>query len=155
MGETVIKLDTGSPVTIMTVRHLSLILKCSISRILRLLSSNNGIKRHSFKSYTGDDISAVLCRLCNVKIGDTVVSNFYFYLNLDTKARGNALIGVDFIRCCSISACIDGSINLNYCSEVYTLPQQDVLEIDEILFTSFEESSFDSFMSGASQMSCT
>ena len=144
VGSIEVKIDTGSPVTILNYTQLALLLSSSKIQLIKIVEQSN-IKKRYFQSYTGDTISTTLCRLRNVKLGESLISNFYFYLNLDVSASGNALIGVDFIKCCSVSGHARDSINLNYCDDMYEPFQQQVLEIDELILSS-NESEFEKAM---------
>lgn len=141
VGSIEVKLDTGSPVTVLNYTQLALLLSFSKIQLIKFMEQSN-IKKSYFHSYTGDNISTTLCRLRNVRLGEFLINNFYFYLNLDISASGNALIGADFIKCCSVSGHAKDSINLNYCDSMYEPFQQQVLEIDELLLST-DESEFD------------
>lgn len=62
----------------------------------------------TFQSLGGSDLEAFPCRLQDVKIGDIVIPNFFFYL--PEKLTKSSVLGIDFIRFCSFTKQVNASI---------------------------------------------
>lgn len=61
----------------------------------------------TFQSLGGSNLEAFPCRLQDVKIGDIVIPNFFFYL--PEKLTKSSVLGIDFIRFCSFTKQVNAS----------------------------------------------
>lgn len=108
--ETPLVVDTGasfsviSPLILVSLGILSADNITGFSRFFREMNYPS----ITFQSLGGSDLEAFPCRLQDVKIGDIVIPNFFFYLQ--EKLTRSSLLGIDFIRFCSLTKQVDDTI---------------------------------------------
>lgn len=94
------KFDTGAVATIITSKKLGLSDKQV--ECLKKHFKKSGVVPESFYSATDGKMGGYLVRAENVMLYSTVLRNFYYYLILDNRLD-KALLGDDFISCCTFS----------------------------------------------------
>lgn len=94
------KFDTGAVATIITSKKLGLSDKQV--EILKDYFQKSGVEAEDFYSATDNKMDGYLVRAENVMLYSTVLKNFYYYLILD-NSLDKALLGDDFISCCTFS----------------------------------------------------
>lgn len=105
--ETPLVVDTGasfsviSPLILVSLGILSADNITGFARFFREMNYTS----ITFQSLGGNDLEAFPCRLQDVKIGDIVIPNFFFYL--PEKLTRSSLLGIDFIRYCSFTKQVD------------------------------------------------
>ncbi len=102
-----VKFDTGAVATIFTAKVFGL----SEERVRAVASriEQKALTRQSFTSATGHIFYGYPCYCDNIKLGDIILKRFYYYLVLDSS-RSKALIGDDFISCCTFSHSYESDI---------------------------------------------
>lgn len=133
------KFDTGA---VNTMLPLGMILdECTSNSDLRdvfarLCEKSNAVTE--FTSAAGNKILGVKCHVNDIIISGMLIHDFYFYLtNTDRKV---ALLGDDFISCCTFKHIPDGDILIdNFDSNKYSrnvntsyVREQDILEIVQV-----------------------
>lgn len=100
------KFDTGASDTIITTGALGL---DSIQADILLKSIQTGkLTENKFTSASGDNFTGYPCYCDNLKIGDVQVGRFYYYIVFNDKPK--ALLGDDFISCCTFNHGFKGDI---------------------------------------------
>lgn len=94
------KFDTGAVATIITSKKLGLSDKQV--EILKDYFQKSGVEAEDYYSATDNKMDGYLVRAENVMLYSTVLKNFYYYLILD-NSLDKALLGDDFISCCTFS----------------------------------------------------
>lgn len=128
------KFDTGAVATIITSKKLGLSDKQV--EILKEYFEKAGIEAEDFYSATDGKMGGYLIRAENVMLYNTVLKNFYYYLILD-NGLDKALLGDDFISCCTFSHqpkkdIIITTIDMNMYSASYG-DKADCVDIAEIV----------------------
>ena len=97
-----LKVDTGSPITILSLDDVSDILRVPKDNIVSYIRKNI---KHSdmlhFKSYTGNNIDVIQCCLKDVIIGGQFIDCLYFMLNISSSGQFTGLLGLDFLSGCT------------------------------------------------------
>lgn len=96
------KLDTGSPITIITAATMEYLTGYNIKVIQRFLSSKKSVVFHSF---TQESVSVVPCLFRGAVIGEANhegrhVNLDYFMVFVANVLKGNNLLGMDFMAGC-------------------------------------------------------
>jgi len=102
-----IKFDTGAIATIFTTKALGL--NRDSEKIITDRIKQKELKKHKFMSATGHIFYGYPCFCNNVKLDDVFFKQFYYYLVLDNSIS-KALIGDDFISCCTFSHSFESDI---------------------------------------------
>lgn len=108
--ETPLVVDTGasfsiiSPLILVSLGILSIDNIDGFAKFFKEMNYSSII----FQSIGGSDLEAFPCRLQDVKIGDIIIPNFFFYL--PEKLTKSSVLGIDFIRFCFFTKKIDSSI---------------------------------------------
>lgn len=94
-----IKFDTGATNTIITTGALGF---DSVQAALLLKNIQDGkLKSNKFTSASGNTFIGYPCYCDNLKIGNIQMKRFYYYIVFHDKPK--ALLGDDFISCCTFS----------------------------------------------------
>lgn len=108
-----LKVDTGSPITILSYNDAYNVLGKESNNINDILENANTI--YKFDAYNSNSsIKAVKCYFKNVLVGNELIDKFYFYLNTDIECKSTSLLGMDFIGKCTGNLNTGGSLTLNY-----------------------------------------
>lgn len=100
------KFDTGASDTIITTGALGL---DGIQADTLLRSIQNGkVKANQFTSASGDSFIGYPCFCDDIRIGDVRVGRFYYHVVFNDMPK--ALLGDDFISCCTFSHGFKGDI---------------------------------------------
>lgn len=94
------KFDTGAVATIITSKKLGL--TDGQVGTLKDYFEKSGVEPEDFYSATDGKLDGYLVRAENIKLYGTVLKRFYYYLILD-NSLDKALLGDDFISCCTFS----------------------------------------------------
>ena len=90
------KIDTGSPVTIMSLPELCDMLGINTKSVLDILRNFNKVP---FTAYTGNGVQACPVYFRNVVVDNCAVDRFPVFVNTANVER-NMLVGSDFISAC-------------------------------------------------------
>lgn len=131
----IIKFDTGAVNTVISLEALTNNKNIDKNKLIKQLE--NSKKSHIFKSASGNDMIGYLCNASNVKISGVNIKDFYYYLIVNTE-QSLALLGDDFISCCSFNHSINSDIIINaFNDKLYKDKQLDTyideLELHELL----------------------
>lgn len=113
------KFDTGAVATIITTKKLGLtdkqfdLLKKHFDTMVELPKS--------FHSATNGEMKGYLVRARNVMLYQTCLKDFYYYLVLDNNLN-KALLGDDFISCCTFNHRPQGDIVITTIDRLPILP---------------------------------
>lgn len=129
------KFDTGAVATIITTRKLGL-----TDRQLDLLKKHfdRTVERpKSFHSATNGEMKGYLVKARDVMLYKTCLKDFYYYLVLDNNLN-KALLGDDFISCCTFNHRPQGDIVITTIdtasySAFYKADNAKCFDISEIL----------------------
>lgn len=129
-----IKFDTGANATVISIETL---LKATTLTKEELIEKLMCRKRtiNTFKSASGHDINTILCCAKNVFLSGVELDRLYFWLAIDMGIP-KALLGDDFISCCSFSHNVGGDIFINRLDRnLYNQKffRKNAISIDEIL----------------------
>lgn len=128
------KVDTGSPVTIVSKRAISKLLGIPIISINKKLEKElPEYKKFIFTGYGGSKSEAILCRMTNVFIGDELVNEIYLYLNLSNDKNIMPLLGMDFIGRCNGRLDVDNALYLNVVKNANINHRNTVFQINELV----------------------
>lgn len=137
---TVFKFDTGAINTIISFEALvdgKMLKQIDKQNFMNSLRKN--IPTKDFRSASGNYMKGFLCKATDVKIGDAILSKFYYYLvfNINHKI---ALLGDDFISCCNFIHESNSDIIINdFDDDNYTINQNTyALSEDEITLALLE-----------------
>lgn len=136
-----LKFDTGADCSIITLDTLLSDRNVERSRIVDKLKKKYAI--YEFMAATGDKMHGFLTKLENVVLAGVRLREFYFYLIVDAKKK-TALLGDDFISCCTFSHAADDDIivsafNANMYKQKAFNDYLDANEIAEILAESVSD----------------
>lgn len=128
------KFDTGAVATIITSKKLGL--TDGQVEILKGYFEKSGVEPENFYSATNGKMGGYLVRAKNIMLYSTVLESFYYYLVLD-NSLDKALLGDDFISCCTFSHQPKGdivitTIDMNLYSSPYK-NNMDCVDISEII----------------------
>ena len=113
-GEGVLlKIDTGSPITILSYSDVCTVLGKESDSVDDILKNTNIIYEFNTYSLT-DSVKAVKCYFKNVLVGNERIDKFYFYLNTNIECKSTSLLGMDFIEKCTGNLNTGGNLTLNY-----------------------------------------
>lgn len=107
----VCKFDTGAVQTIIPIQVLLKRTVCESERtslFQQLVTQSKKGKPVKFQSASGDEILGIKCHVKDIIIGDTILPELYYYLT--NSGRRVALLGADFISCCSFKHLPGGDI---------------------------------------------
>lgn len=90
------KIDTGSPVTIMSISDIARMLFSTVADIRNKL---NKFKRVDFTTYSGGKVSLCPVYIRNVSVEGLSLDILYAFVNIDVDESTN-LIGMDFLSAC-------------------------------------------------------
>lgn len=93
------KFDTGASDTIVTTGALGLD-HIQAEMLLKAVQNRN-LEGNVFTSASGNYFTGYPCFCDDLKIGDVLVKRFYYYIVFNDKPK--ALLGDDFISCCTFS----------------------------------------------------
>ena len=129
----VLKFDTGARYTVISARILYRDISDErLRHIAEYCEKNYAMGKEQFLSASGDTICGFPATFHNVRIGDTVLPKFNFYLILENK-RDIALLGYDFIEHCNGSLNMEKNIILTeFNDEAYGVPK-GAIEGDELI----------------------
>lgn len=94
-----IKFDTGATNTIITTGALGFN-NIQTAVLLRNIQESR-LKSNKFTSASGNIFTGYPCCCDNLKIGDVFLKRFYYYIVFHDSSK--ALLGDDFISCCTFS----------------------------------------------------
>lgn len=129
-GRTRLKVDTGSPVTIIDLNTLSTLLKCDINLLGDWALSHADLER-VFVSYTGNNIKTIPCKLRNVYLDDVWHDSLYFFLNTSSQVF-TPLLGMDYISRCKIEGNPKQALVLDKILDDVPYDNIEYIELDEI-----------------------
>lgn len=133
----IMKFDTGAAKTLLSLSKFGK-RYCTdgyVKNIRKYIDNRAGV---CFRSASGHEMVAYPCMLRNVRISDVHLDSFVFYLSLAIESNV-ALIGDDFISCCSFVHSIGSDIIINkFSKEMYESKINAVMHID--LLKVFEDS---------------
>ena len=95
-----VKFDTGAIATIFTTKALGL--NKEGEKVIANRIEQKAMIKKNFTSATGHTFYGYPCYCDNIRLDDVILRRFYYYLVLD-GSRSKALIGDDFISCCTFS----------------------------------------------------
>ena len=104
-----LKWDTGARYTVISARALAEDLTNDTLAQMKKFFERSCTPRETFVSASGDPLYGYLAHAENVMVGDTELTDFYYYLVLENK-RDIALLGFDFIDNCKRTADSHGDI---------------------------------------------
>lgn len=108
-----LKIDTGSPITILSYNDAYNVLGKESNNINNILKNADTI--YKFDAYNSNSsVKAVKCYFKNVLVGNERIDKFYFYLNTDIECKSTSLLGMDFIEKCTGNLNTGGNLTLNY-----------------------------------------
>ena len=107
-----LKIDTGSPITVLSYNDAVVILDTSIEKLGEKIKKIKDVE--TYYTYSNGQIRVVKCCINNVNIGGDIVREFYFYLNTDIECKSTSLLGMDFIEKCTGNLNTGGNLTLNY-----------------------------------------
>jgi len=128
------KFDTGSPYTLISVQSLYSNVSIKGVDLLRDRFSELGIQPLGYvRSATGHPIEAYPLIISNVYLNDELfISKFPFYLVLNV-GRPLALLGDDFVSCCSFSHEINSDIVISrYENELSLIKFKSGIQVCEV-----------------------
>lgn len=95
-----LKWDTGAKFTVISARMLDDDVSDNVLIELKAYCEKHQKRKEKFISASGDPFYGYLSHAKDVVVGNTVLSDFYYYLVFENK-RDIALLGFDFIESCS------------------------------------------------------
>lgn len=95
-----VKFDTGAIATIFTAKVFGL--GEEGVKVIADKIEQKALMRQGFTSATGHTFYGYPCYCDNIRLDDVILRRFYYYLVLDSS-RSKALLGDDFISCCTFS----------------------------------------------------
>lgn len=132
-------LDTGSPITVLDVFHISKLMRVSVNKVKQYITFHmNQYHYCDMISYTGHNFKCILCRMDNVILGGELIREFYFYLDTDMKEKRTALLGMDFISLCDGIIKAGNGIQLNQIYNQNARRELNYLQINTIDFQNIE-----------------
>ena len=128
-----IKLDTGASKTVISIEKFT----GELTREQIEIVKNYVTKAPSrvFMSASGHLVVGYLVKAQNVYVGYQKFENFYYYLVVENlhENRQVALLGNDFLNCCSLEKAVNGDIIIpEFDISLYSV-DGDILHMDEIL----------------------
>lgn len=129
------KFDTGAVSTIITAKKLGL--TDQQLYVLKKQFDKMAVLPKTFHSATNGEMNGYLVKAKNVMLYSTTLKNFYYYLVLDNHLN-KALLGDDFISCCTFSHRPQGdivisTIDMDSYTSAYSEEHVDCFDISEIL----------------------
>ena len=138
IGETssfAIKFDTGASKSVISVEKITGTLSNNQMASIKSFIATKNVSPEEFKSASGHPFNAYPAFMKNITIGDQLFEKFYYYLVVEKlhNKRMIALLGDDFIDCCSITKEPHGDIIISKFdfSSYYT--ESNMISTDEIL----------------------
>lgn len=142
-GSTQLKVDTGSPVTIIDLNTMATLLKCDINLLKNWVNKHSNLIR-TFVSYTGNNVDTIPCRLRNVYLEGIRHNCLFFFLNISEQVF-TPLLGMDYISNCKIEGSPKQALLLDKLSDEKPYDNVDYIEVDMLSFES--NSNFNDAMS--------
>lgn len=134
------KFDTGAVSTVIGIRTLFKYLSENELDLLLNMFENSGIEKVSFNSASGGELWGYPCVVHDVMLSNTVIDTFCFYVIVNTN-RNIALLGDDFISCCTFKheayndIVIDSCSHESACERFKSKSNFKVLELDEVVLS--------------------
>ena len=130
----ILKYDTGAKCTVISAGMLDDSLTESDLQMFTAFCEKNCPDKYkeNFISATGDPFKGYLVTAHNVKMGNSVLRDFRYYLVVENK-RDIALLGFDFIDKCSRSANAYGDIKITEFDEEGYGKLDGSMENDEVI----------------------
>lgn len=108
------KFDTGATRTVISVNALmdkEYTLEEQKEQFHQIKNAKDALVIDEFTSASGDKMGGIKCCASQINLSGEIWENFYYYIVFGSK-RKTALIGDDFISCCSFVHSVNGDIIL-------------------------------------------
>ena len=127
-----LKWDTGAKYTVISARMLDDDISDKVLEQMKIYCEEHHKRKEQFVSASGDPFYGYLSHARNVVVGESVLSDFRYYLVLENK-RDIALLGFDFIDNCDRSANRHGDIIITGFDDEGYGTNGEALESDELV----------------------